>query len=502
MKQNKTLYRIVVLSGFFLINAAILFGISQITAYLNTGADRSKMLHIEVERQQHYIPEVIWESIENPGRPIDETNKNKIEQDYLDAWYAKNIAFYTGNDSGLVDHYTKNACQKIGELLSIQNDLNTYSEITTLSHHLTLEFYSTDGTLAVLTDRNVNGIERIFKDEQFKFERPFDENYKIILLLEDGFWKIRHFEKIATNKINTTREVTLDTALLEGMNYYPKNGPWDTFGANYSSTILSEDFKIINDLKLNCIRVFVGYADFGKAQVSEKKLNRLQELLDIAEKADLKVIITLFDFYGDYHMHDWTLTNKHLNTIVSRLKNHSAILAWDMKNEPDLDFETRGKREVCSWLTQSITYLKQLDTIHPVTIGWSSPENALNLNDSVDFISYHYYSDIEGLSSAHSKLTKSTIKPVILQELGLSSYKGIWSPFGNTEKDQVKYYEDFFKIQKRDSIDYLSWTLYDFNNIPTRVAGSLPWRKNKQAFFGVIDTLGVKDDAYCVIKNR
>jgi len=503
LKNNKRLYRILILAGFILINVGILFGIGQVIAYLNTGADRSKMLHLDVEQERHYSPEVAWVVLENPGRPIEAANRKKIERDYLDAWYIKNTALYTGDDAGVFNHFTENARAKIGALLAQQKKDNAYVESTTLSHHLTLEFYSADGTLAVLTDKNVLGVERIFQNERFMYERRFNEDYKIILLLEDGFWKVRHFEKTGVHKsAPLIAEVSIHDELLEGINYYPQESPWDTFGENFKATVLKEDFKTIKDLKLNTIRVFIGYEDFGKAQVSEEKLDKLELLLNEAEKANLKVMITLFDFYGDYRLQDWTLTNKHLNTIVSRVKNHPALFAWDLKNEPNLDFDTRGEREVLAWLDQSVHYLKQLDSLHPVTIGWSSPEAALQLIDKVDMISYHYYQDLDGLSTAHAMLTSATEKPVVLQEFGISSYSGIWNAFGGSEENQYEYYREFFKIQKRDSINYLSWTLFDFGEIPSRVAGKLPWRKNKQAYFGLIDVHGGENNAYQAFKDR
>ena len=503
MKRNKTLYHIFILSGFILINAGILYGISQVIAYLNSGADRSKMLHLKNDHTRSYKPEVHWESLENPGRPMEAATQKAIEEDYLDAWFVKNNAFFTGADTGIFDHYTASARTKIGDLLAVNKEQHTTIEATTIAHNIRLEFYNSDGTLAVLTDHGVSGVERIFKNNEFVLERNFSDDYKIILLLEDGFWKIRHFEKIASHS-NTPSltPVALDTAQLEGINYYPQDSHWDTFGEKFSSDTLSKDFKIVKDLRLNSARIFVGYEDFGKAHVSQNKLEKLIVLLDEAEKADLKVIITLFDFYGDYRLQDWTLTNAHLKSIVTSIKDHPALLAWDLKNEPDLDFDNRGEREVLSWLAHSINYLKELDPKHPITIGWSSPEKALLLENKVDIVSYHYYRDLEDLATAHAALTNATSKPVVLQEFGMSSYRGLWNPFGNSKKDQANYYTEFFKTQKRDSIHYLSWTLFDFRGIPNRVAGHLPWRKNKQACFGIIDNLGVKVDAYSIIKHR
>ncbi len=472
-------------------------------AYLNTGADRSKMLHLDLLRTAYYVPEVTWQSIDNPGRPLEKANQKKIEKDYIDAWYVKNQAFNTGDDAGIYDHYTKSARAKLKMLLALNKAKGITIAATTLNHNLTLEFYSADGTIAVLTDKNVMGTEQIFKEKKFIYERHFNDTYRVILLLEDGFWRIRHLEKTAIAKeVRTQHKIPLKPKPVEGINYYPQNSPWDTFGKNFNPAIIAKDFKIIKDLRLNTIRIFIGYDDFGQGQVDPLKLQKLIRLLDEAQHAGLKVMITLFDFYGDYDIGNWTLTNKHLTTIVEALKEHPALSAWDIKNEPNLDFKSRGKRKVVSWLKQTLIQLKKIDPKHPVSIGWSSPETALILKDQVDFISYHYYKDLKNLHQIHQNLVAATEKPVVLQEIGLSSYRGIWNPFGNTEQDQAQFYADFFKIQKRDSINYLSWTLYDFSEIPNQVAGKLPWRKTKQAYFGLINTLGVKDEAYAITKNR
>ncbi len=63
-------------------------------------------------------------------------------------------------------------------------------------------------------------------------------------------------------------------------------------------------------------------------------------------------------------------TIAHLRGIVTTVKNYPAVIAWDLKNEPDLDFKSPGKQEVLSWLSQTARYLKQLDPTHSITIGW------------------------------------------------------------------------------------------------------------------------------------
>lgn len=271
MKNNKTVYRIFIIAVFILVNAAIIYGISQVIAYLNTGADSSKILHLDIERTDYYLPEVTWVSIDNPGRSLESENQKKIEQDYLDAWYVKNLALENNKIDGIYDHYTKSARKKVHALIAYNKAQKIAIQSTTLNHHLTLDFYSADGTVAVLTDRRVSGMENIYKNEEFIKEREFNEDYRVILLLEDGYWRIRHFEKLDIHKIMTSKNMNpIGIHQIKGVNYYPQKYPWDTFNRNVTAETFATDFKIIQDLNLNTIRIFIGYKDFGKALVKVK----------------------------------------------------------------------------------------------------------------------------------------------------------------------------------------------------------------------------------------
>ena len=225
-------------------------------------------------------------------------------------------------------------------------------------------------------------------------------------------------------------------------------------------------------------------------------------MLDAAEETNIKVVITLFDFYGDYSALNWTLDQRHAETIVSHLKDHNALLAWDVKNEPNLDFESRGKELVLAWLDHMIDMVKSVDRDHPVTIGWSDAESASLLNDKVDFVSFHYYKDIEKLGETYSNLkTKITDKPTIVTEFGLSSYRGMWSPLGNSETTQANYHKTAQAQFNKFDIPYMSWTLYDFSEIPKEVVGRLPWRVNAQKHFGFIGVDGTKKESFNYISK-
>lgn len=507
-KLTKNIYRVLLIASFLAINALILSGISAVLSYLNTGADKSSMLHLEVLMDKVYAPKVTWGNIDNPGRPMENQTLQEIERDYLNAWHVRNIAFKKNDRYGIADFYTDSARARVFEHIDLNIENNNYFKGSTLEHFPELDFYSEDGTLVVFTDKDVERYQETYEGDSLLFQQKDTTSYQIMMLLEDGFWRIRHLQEIETEKeIQPVIDRDIDTILqaiknLKGINYYPQKTPWDTFGKGFNDTIVGNDFTIIKNMGLNTIRIFIQYEDFGKAEVKLEKLNHLRKTMDLAFENDLKVMITLFDFYGDYDITNWTLTQRHAETIINALKDHPALLGWDIKNEPDLDFDSRGRRRVLSWLTEMNIKIKQWDTNHPVTIGWSSPEAAVHLVEEVDFVSYHYYGKPENFLSVHNEL-KSIVpnKPLVLQEYGYSSYDGFWNIYLGSDEKQVDYYKTMQSQLVKAEVPFIFWTLYDFKEVPTSVAGSLPWRTRKQHYFGCIDLDGNRKEVFEVLKQ-
>jgi hypothetical protein len=83
----------------------------------------------------------------------------------------------------------------------------------------------------------------------------------------------------------------------------------------------------------------------------------------------------------------------------------------------------------------------------------------------------------------------------------MSSYAGIWKPFGSSEEDQANYHKKAQEIIAAYNLQFMSWTLYDFETVPKAVVGSLPWRKNVQKRFGFIDINGTKKAAFKFISQ-
>ncbi|MEO9570019.1 MAG: cellulase family glycosylhydrolase [Polaribacter sp.] len=504
VKTNKRILRGVLMLTYLVIIGILLFLVSSVFSFLNTGADRSKMLHTEVKKVEQYLPKVTWVLDGNEGRKISQQKIKAVENDYLDAWYVKHIAYKTNTRVGIEDYFTESARENIYNILDY-NKLNKISiESTTLKHNLDIEFFSEDGQLIVLKDKNALEYKKVFKDNKLILETTEVSTYKYVLLLEDGFWRIRHMVKESSEKFNSTvLKTPINITNIKGINYYPQATPWNMYGDDFDINIIKNDFRIIKKAGLNSIRIFVPYEDFGKANVNYKKLEKLKKVLDTALEIDIKVVITLFDFYGNYDVLDWTLNQRHTEKVVETFKDHEAILAWDVKNEPNLDFNSRGKENVTAWLDFMIILIKSIDKKHPVTIGWSNVESATILKDKVDVVSFHYYEDLNKFESEYLSL-KEKIKdtPIILQEFGVSSYGGLWRPFVGSQEKQANYYKKIQKVLTKNKIPFMSWTLYDFDDVPKEVLGRLPWRTNPQKKFGFISNTGEKKLSYKYISKE
>ncbi|MDO5969077.1 cellulase family glycosylhydrolase [Flavivirga aquimarina] len=500
---NRKIIRGILFLSYIIIISFVTYGLSALFGYLNTGADRSTMLHTEIKKVEQFLPKILWNANENEGRPMDKQTLANIENDYLDAWYVKHCAYQTNTITGIEDYYTKNARKNLYNIINKNIETGTTIRSTTLQHHPKLEFFSEDGHMVVITDKDVMEYKRVYKDKTLLLETKDLSTYKIIMLLEDGFWRIRHIVKTSNDDFKPDyKYISKEHIDIKGINYYPQASPWEVFGKKFNIDTITKDFKLIKETGLSSIRIFVPYESFGKANVDKGKLDKLTQVMDAAETENLKVVLTLFDFYGDYSILNWTLNQRHAETIVSKLKDHNALLAWDIKNEPNLDFKSRGKDLVLAWLSNTIDLVKSIDPNHPVTIGWSNIESAPLLKDKVDIITFHYYEDLNNLEKKYLDLKQGIPnKPIAITEFGLSSYKGLWNPFGKTEQDQADYYKQAQDIFSKNNMHYMSWTLYDFTEIPNEVTGMLPWRKTPQKYYGFINAQGVKKESYRYIYN-
>ncbi len=507
-KINKNIYRGLLILSAVAIYGLVLLGISSAIAFMNSGADRSFMLNLDVEMKSVYRPQVSIETGQNEGRGIDATGLRKLQRDYLNSWYTRNEAFKYNDPILLKDYHTDSAYAKLKRIIELNRSTGVIVEQTTLSHNISLDFYSADGRLAVISDRDVELYRKVNKNGQIVSNTKDSSNFQVVLFLEDNYWRVRHFlRKYSSSPIesDTIAVKNFDTQVhkIKGVNYYPKDRAWKMFGAGFDPKTIGLDMIKVKEMGLNTVRIFVPYEEFGAEEVSDQHLQQLLRFMNITASHDIRVIVTLFDFYGNYDLSDWTLSLRHGRTVVNALKDHPALLGWDLKNEPDLDFKNRGKERVLAWLKELNAMVKSIDPNHPVTIGWSNATAATLLSSEVDYISFHYYGSISEFQTSYQVLKSSSSgKSVILQEYGLSSYSGIWNLFSGSEIKQADYHAEMQELLAKNQVPFLFWTLYDFSSVPEEVTGSRPWRRRPQRFYGCINSDGIPKASFTHLHQK
>lgn len=489
------------LGAFYLMMLCLLIVvISRLLAFTNQGADRGTLLHVPLP-EHSVMPDIQLIKDGNEGSELTLYVMEQIKTDYINARDALARARATTNTTYLQDHFTDEMVAK-WEPHFLENAKNQiYEQSSTLSHNIDVTFFSLDESVVGFTDREVIEYHRLYQDEILISSWVDSSDYQVICVLEDSRWRIRQIKKVNENKSvdALAGKPSLTLASLKGVNYYPAQSPWNLLDTAIKDEVYIHDMNRIKELGCNSVKIFLQYEDLGKENVNQTKINRLLHFLDIVHDADLTAVMTLFDFYGDYSVQDWRPTSQHLKSLIPAIRSHPALIAYDLKNEPDLDFKNRGVSLTMDWLSYHINLIRSLDPNHPITIGWSNSKDGIRLEDQVDFVSYHYYGEASNFNKSHHELVRGTERPIILTEYGMTSYRGVWNPLQYSQKKQARFYSDLLYEIDALNVSSYSWTLHDFQKVPVSVVGYRPWRRAYQRHYGLIDTDGNPKPAFNIL---
>lgn len=287
---------------------------------------------------------------------------------------------------------------------------------------------------------------------------------------------------------------------LTGLNYYPASASWADFWKDFPLEEIQTDLEKARALNVNALRIFLNHDYFDSALTRDEALAKLNVFLDLCEDKDIKVLVTLFDLRPNYTLSNWAADIDHIDYIFSDIANHKAMLAVDLKNQADLDFESWGVGIVEAWLTVMARHIQTQFSEIPVTTGWSKAQNAKRLNEVFDVVTYHEYQNPENFAARLSTV-KSAVggKPVMITELGST----IWHPpfIENLgEKAQANRLEAQLN-QAEESAGVFVWTLNDFDHVGSEVVGRLPWRKVQQKHYGLTRPDGSLRPAATILKS-
>ena len=468
-------------------------------------------------------------------REMEPNTRDLITRSYLRAWAQWGISLEVGQPYGLGTYYagpalagvTRNVTETVASGWTIRQ--------SNLHHEVELHYYADDGSIVGFADYNVQLVQQYLPLDGTRQQATDStvlqstHRYDVVMVLEDGNWRIYQWRRLgnATPAIvgpwqpekattDTTPApvaglATINTGTLwvdgqpfvvAGINYYPQATPWTAFWPNYDPQQTTSDFALVRALGLNTVRIFLPYTDFGGAAVTAQRRAQLTDLLSRAEVAGLKVIVTLFDHHTDHHPATWAADARHLATLIPEFADHPAILAWDIKNEPDRDYAFNSQPLVDAWLRFVINHVRRHDPHHLITIGWSTPEAATALHDLVDLVAYHYFDDANAYLPRVAALQQATgNKPLLLEEFTFSTWNSPFFP-GQTELEQQNYYAAILNAhQSLDTLGYLVWTLYDFAEVPL-AEFRMPWQRAAQAHMGIFRRDGTAKPAAALVASH
>ncbi len=280
--------------------------------------------------------------------------------------------------------------------------------------------------------------------------------------------------------------------VVQGVNYYPMRYPWRRFLTEADLGEIRFELALLMGAGFNTLRLFLwNEALFtcpgnGPIPVVEA-FERLDAVIQAAAAYGFRLIVTLNDLadLGQYPLYS---SPAHINEqtafLVERYRDEAAILAWDLRNEGDIDYLPIGdigggfaREEVLTWLAETAALVRAVDDRHLITAGWFRDAEATI--PFVDFVSLHHWDDASTLRERIAQLRGYTDKPILLEEFGYSTYQ-------LDEAQQSRFLREAIQAAEYDGLaGWLIWTAFDFPTDVTCLPPACPSEDSIQHHFGL-----------------
>lgn len=161
-------------------------------------------------------------------------------------------------------------------------------------------------------------------------------------------------------------------------------------------------------------------------------------------------------------------------------------MAWDLRNEGDIDYGSRSilqtlapRTQVLQWLKDTSALVRSIDSNHLLTAGWLN--EAHSTAPYVDFISFHHWTSADELQDRIRGLQLTTSKPILLQEVGYSTLHA------NITLDvQADLIETIIQTSEAQHLlGWMIWTAFDFRISATCYPSPCESPNNAEHYFGI-----------------
>lgn len=258
-----------------------------------------------------------------------------------------------------------------------------------------------------------------------------------------------------------------------GVNYWPRKKAM-YWWKDFDRAEVAAEFAQIAALDLHVARIFLLWEDFQPApeRISERALDDLGAVLDVALETGLKVMPTFFTGHmsGINWWPAWALSDEDDPTGMLRIANgayttrkgrdpyadpfmlaaectqiaavcgrfgaHPAIFSWNFSNEPDLFYQPRRYADSAAWNETLAAEVRKYSS-RPVSAGMHLPAVAGNngfrpdlLAPNNDFLSMHGYSIYYHLTEMDDPLNSDVVPLASLVTEALGGKGVLFEEFG------------------------------------------------------------------------
>ena len=210
------------------------------------------------------------------------------------------------------------------------------------------------------------------------------------------------------------------------MNYYPLSTPFGLFLRETDLDTIEPEFALMSDAGLNTLRIFVHQEDLfacDDAVAFAEHFERLDSIIQLAADYDFRLIMVLHQGVEADILYFEGFITEQTRFIVERYRDEPAILAWDVRDQGDVDFrEGFVRRDVATnWLAETIIMIREIDNQHPITVGYW--QESIVTAPLVDFVSFQFYGDYADLRQEIANLRAGVNRPILLASIGYSTYE-------------------------------------------------------------------------------
>lgn len=278
-----------------------------------------------------------------------------------------------------------------------------------------------------------------------------------------------------------------------GVNYYPSRYPWRRFLTELEFDTVEDELLLLRASGFNTLRLFLWndalFQCPGSGAIpNPDAFKRLEAVMQAAADGGFRVIMTLNDLpdLAHYPLYD---NPPHIQVqtrfLIERYRNETAILAWDLRNEGDIDYGSNNatgqgkfaREAVLDWLAETSVVVQRLDSNHLVTAGWLHDGESTALY--VDFVSFHHWGNVDDLRGRINAIRRMTNKPILLKEFGYSTFRV--SP-----EEQSRLIMEVVRASEAEGLlGWLIWTAFDFPLDATCIRPACPSQDNAEHHFGL-----------------